>query len=167
MAMMPGFGNVGKACIFIALGLVLVGCDGGSGGVAPSASVALSGTIDIEAGTRVDADNADALLVRAPLIAAQSLPPEFILAGYVSDTTVTSSYPVTEQSPLQFNYFPDSRDVFTAPLQSGFEITLQSFATRLSEVSNVSPTVSELRLTITDSNGSEVGTAVAPSEAGR
>jgi serine protease len=164
MAMMPGFGNVGKACIFIALGLVLVGCDGGSGGVAPSASVALSGTIDIEAGTRVDADNADALLVRAPLIAAQSLPPEFILAGYVSDTTVTSSYPVTEQSPLQFNYFPDSRDVFTAPLQSGFEITLQSFATRLSEVSNVSPTVSELRLTITDSNGSEVGTAVAPSD---
>lgn len=162
MALAPVFVNIGKVLVSIALGLVLAGCDGGSIDIVPSAPVALAGVIDIEAGTRVDADNADALLGRDPLTTAQRLPPEFILAGYVSATTVESLYPRTDQFPDDFYYFPDSQDVFAVSLQPGFEITLQSFATRLSEVSNITPTVSELELTITSTNNAaEFGSVVA------
>ncbi|KMQ75745.1 S8 family serine peptidase [Marinobacter subterrani] len=158
-------GKVAKLGFSMALGLAVAGCGGGSGdggGLLP-ADVAVSGVIDIEAGTRVDADNADALLGRAPLISDQELPPEFILSGYVSGVSQPTLYPPTPGLSDDFYYFPDTEDNFVARLQPGFEITLQSFATRLAESGTDSATASELRLTITSSDGTELGPIIAPS----
>ena len=149
--------NIARLSVAPVLGLFLAGCGGDSGGSAPPATVALSGSIDIEAGTRVDADNADALLGRAPLTGAQPLPPEFILAGYVSDVADTTPYPVTEEIPQPFFFFPDPEDVYVVSLQAGLELTLQSFATRLGSES-------DLRLTVTAPDGTIFGTATASSD---
>jgi len=158
-------GKVAKLGFAMALGLAVAGCGGGSGdggGLLP-ADVAVSGVIDIEAGTRVDADNADALLGRAPLTSGQELPPEFILSGYVSGVSQPTLYPPTPGLSDDFYYFPDTEDNFVARLQPGFEITLQSFATRLAESGTDSATASELRLTITSSDDTELGSIIAPS----
>ena len=166
MAMVSVPGKVAKLGFSLALGLAVAGCGGGSGGdggLLP-ADVAVSGVIDIEAGTRVDADNADALLGRAPLATAQSLPPEFILSGYLSAVGERTPYPPDPSLADDFYYFPDPEDDFTASLQPGFEITLQSFATRLTETGTNPATVSELRLTITSSDGTVLGPIIAPSD---
>ena len=164
MALVSVPGKVAKTGIAMVMGLVLSGCDGGSGGGGETpVDVAISGVIDIEAGTRVDADNADALLGRAPLTETQQLPPEFILAGYVSGVNEPTLYPPDPSLAFEFQYFPDQTDSFSIQLQQGLQLTLQSFATRLNEADSVSPTVSDLELTITDSAGSEVARAVASS----
>lgn len=153
LASVPG--NLGRMCISMALGLAVVGCGGGSGSGDLPAPVALAGTIDIEAGTRVDADNADALLGRAPLTTAQLLPPEFILAGYVSDTTQVRDYPSIYIGSDPFQYFPDPEDLYVSSLQAGLELTLQSFATRLG-------TASDLRLTVEAPDGTILAEKTAP-----
>ena len=102
-----------------------VGCGGGgSGNGEATQPIAVAGTIDIEAGTRVDADNADALTGRAPLTTIQELPPEFVLAGYVSDTVQPRPYPLLESQTDLFEYFPDADDRYVASLQAGLELTL-------------------------------------------
>lgn len=155
MALASVPGNLGKMSISMALGLAVVGCGGGSGGGEVSAPVALAGTIDIEAGTRVDADNADALLGRAPLTTAQLLPPEFILAGYVSDTLQVRDYPLLSGQLDAFQYFPDQEDRYLASLQAGLELTLQSFSTRLG-------TAADLLLRVEAPDGTSVGQVIAP-----
>ena len=155
MALASVPGKVGKTSMTMALGFVLAGCGGGSGGGEPSAQVALAGTIDIEAGTRVDADNADALLGRDPLTTAQLLPPEFILAGYVSDTLQVRDYPLLPGQFDAFRYFPDREDRYMASLQAGLELTLQSFTTRLG-------TASDMLLSVEAPDGTTVGQATAP-----
>jgi serine protease len=147
------FNNFVKICLTALLGLALSGC-GGSGGAGESPPrVALSGTIEIEAGTRVDADNADALISRSRLTGAQRLPAEFILAGYVSDTQQPGDYPGS--SPFQ--YFPDATDEFVSPLKSGLELTLQSFATSLG-------TASDLQITVEAPDGSILADQIAPAD---
>ena len=133
-----------------------VGCGGGgSGNGEATQPIAVAGTIDIEAGTRVDADNADALTGRAPLTTIQELPPEFVLAGYVSDTVQPRPYPLLESQTDLFEYFPDADDRYVASLQAGLELTLQSFTTRLG-------TASDLLLTVEAPDGTTVGQAIAP-----
>ncbi|MDO3720449.1 S8 family serine peptidase [Marinobacter sp. chi1] len=88
----------------------------------------MSGTIDIEAGTRVDFDNADALRFNAvPRSTDQSLPQEFILSGYVSATQGT--YPSAPDFPA-ISYPADPQDSFSMALAAGQALELQAFATR-------------------------------------
>ncbi|WP_339782344.1 S8 family serine peptidase, partial [uncultured Marinobacter sp.] len=111
-----------KHSMLVGLVAALTGCGGSSGGNEPAtASSALSGTIDIETGTRVDADNADALsLNSSPLRTSQSLPPEFILAGYVSASS--GIYPGLSR------YSADPFDTFSMFLRKGQSISLQPFS---------------------------------------
>ncbi|MGK0524378.1 MAG: serine protease [Pseudomonadales bacterium] len=106
----------------------LYGCGGSSGGSEPaSANIALSGIIDIETGTRVDADDADTLALSAsPLGSPQLLPQEFILAGYVSISDGT--YPDRDEFPGN-NYPADPVDTFSMTLREGQNVYLQPFST--------------------------------------
>lgn len=115
-----------RCAILAGLVTAISGCDGGFSGNKPAlANVALSGTIDIETGTRVDADDAGTLaLSAAPLGRSQALPQEFILAGFVSLNSGT--YP---DSPA-LNYQADPVDTFSMTLHKGQTIYLQSFSTR-------------------------------------
>ncbi|WP_191965195.1 S8 family serine peptidase [Marinobacter halotolerans] len=138
----------------VVLGLSLSGCGGSGGEVESPARIALSGIIEIEAGTRVDADNADALISRSRLTGAQRLPAEFILAGYVSDTQQPGDY---SPGSSRFQYFPDTVDEFVSPLKSGLELTLQSFATSLG-------TASDLQIIVESPGGSVVANETAPAD---
>lgn len=112
-----------RHAILAGLMTALSGCGGSSGSTAPTpANTALSGTIDIETGTRVDADDADTLALSAsPLRSPQLLPQEFILAGYVSDPGL---------SGLPGNNYPaDPVDTFSMNLREGQSVYLQSFST--------------------------------------
>ncbi|MCK2151044.1 S8 family serine peptidase [Marinobacter alexandrii] len=110
--------------------LVLAGCGGGSDSDSDlqSVTVALSGFIDIETGTRVDADNADALTLNStPRSTAQSLPQEYVLAGYVS--AFDGVYPSISGFP-SFAYSADPSDEFSMSLRTGQSVELQAFGTR-------------------------------------
>ena len=112
--------------IVAALVAALFGCDGSFNGNEPAlVNVALSGTIDIETGTRVDADDAGTLVLSgSPLRRSQLLPQEFILAGYVSASSGT--YPGLSE----LDYPADPVDAFSMTLREGQTIYLQSFSTR-------------------------------------
>jgi len=115
--------------LVVGLAVAFAGCGGGSGGgeTAP-VDVALSGVIDIEAGTRVDLDNADSLsLNSSPSDSVQALPAEFILAGYVSSED--GSYPTAGGFPGT-DYFIDALDRFALNLAPDQRVSLQAFATR-------------------------------------
>lgn len=110
--------------------LVIAGCGGGSDSDSDlqSVNVALSGFIDIETGTRVDADNADALTLNStPRSSSQSLPREYVLAGYVS--AADGVYPSITGFP-SFAYAADPRDEFSMSLRAGQSVELQAFGTR-------------------------------------
>ncbi len=110
--------------------LVLAGCGGGSDSDSDlqSVNVALSGFIDIETGTRVDADNADALTLNStPRSTAQSLPQEYVLAGYVS--AFNGTYPSIPDFP-SFAYAADPSDEFSMSLRAEQSVELQAFGTR-------------------------------------
>ncbi|WP_273426472.1 S8 family serine peptidase [Marinobacter sp.] len=110
--------------------LVLAGCGGGSDSDSDlqSVTVALSGFIDIETGTRVDADNADALTLNStPRSTAQSLPQEYVLAGYVS--AFDGVYPSISGFP-SFAYAADPSDEFSMSLRTSQSVELQAFGTR-------------------------------------
>lgn len=148
---MTGF----KHTIGILLVFALAGCSENSGGEGQpaTANVALSGIIDIEAGTRVDRDNADALQffgAAGSMEGSQSLPGEFLLAGYVSGSS--DSYP-TSGGPA-FHYFLDAADHYTLPFGPEFEISLQVFKTRANATSDVT-------LKLADNNGTPVATKTA------
>ncbi|AOY87014.1 hypothetical protein BKP64_01805 [Marinobacter salinus] len=123
--------------------MTLAGCGGSSGGDAGSVDFALSGIIDIESGTRVDSDSADALaLTGVPRDSAQLLPQEYILAGYVSQSAGT--YPAIS-GLADARYFADPDDEFSMRLLSGQAVYLQTFATRAG--------ISSLKLSLLDGNG--------------
>ena len=114
----------------VGLMAALAGCGGGSGGGSDSVSepeqetpaLVLSGTIDIEAGTRVDADDGDNLFRgQSPLTEDQALPEQFVLAGYVSK--FAGSYPEGG------SFFADPVDGFTLSLSPGQSVTLQALET--------------------------------------
>ncbi|QSP96599.1 S8 family serine peptidase [Marinobacter salinisoli] len=111
--------------------MLLSGCDGGSSSSEREPgnfNTALSGVIDIETGTRVDADNADALTLNsAPRSTPQSLPQEFILSGYVS--VAQGNYPTAPDFPV-ITYPEDAQDTYTMTLSAGQAVELQAFATR-------------------------------------
>lgn len=110
--------------------LVLAGCGGGSDSDSDlqSVNVALSGFVDIETGTRVDADNADALTLNStPRSTVQSLPQEYVLAGYVS--AFDGVYPSIPDFP-SFAYAADPSDEFSMSLRTGQSVELQAFGTR-------------------------------------
>lgn len=117
-----------RHAILAGLMTALSGCSGGSGSSAPTpANTALSGTIDIETGSRVDADDADTLALSAsPLRSPQLLPQEFILAGYVSVSDGT--YQGLSGFPRN-NYPADPVDTFSMTLREGQSVYLQSFST--------------------------------------
>ncbi|MGO1500242.1 MAG: S8 family serine peptidase [Marinobacter sp.] len=112
-----------KHSILAGLIAALFGCGGGSNGNAQApANIALSGAIDIETGTRVDADSAAALALNpTPLSGPQLLPQEFILAGYVSANSGT--YPGLNE----LRYLTDSVDTYSMTLRKGRGVELQPF----------------------------------------
>lgn len=111
-----------RCALLIALAVILWGCNSGSGGSSqPAADVALSGTIDIETGTRVDADTAAAA---SRLSSAQPLPREFVLAGFVSART--GEY-IDESGAVLGAYQADPRDAFSMNLRPGQTVYLQAF----------------------------------------
>ena len=138
--------------VLVGLITALGGCGGSSGDSEPTpANIAISGTIDIETGTRVDADDGDTLgLGLRPLAGAQPLPREFILAGYVSASA--GKYVSGSQSSGN-PYAADPSDNFSMDLRKGQSVYLQPFST--SEGS------SELTLTLL--SGSRVVETVATS----
>ncbi|WP_203300147.1 S8 family serine peptidase [Marinobacter sediminum] len=135
--------------------LMLAGCGGGgSDSDLQSVNVALSGFIDIETGTRVDADNADALTLNStPRSTAQSLPQEYVLAGYVSASD--GVYPSIPDFP-SFAYAADPSDEFSMSLRTGQSVELQAFGTREG--------ASALRLSLSQGGG-EVDSATTNSSA--
>lgn len=137
-------GNTAAAGLLLAL----AGCGGGSDSSSEPVAVALSGIIDIETGTRVDADNADVLaLSETRLTSPQNLPAEYILAGYVSPSS--GAYPALADFPAT-GYPADPDDTFSMRLRQDQVVELQAFGTRAG--------ASALRLTI-DGSGSEVTTS--------
>ncbi|GAA0842001.1 hypothetical protein GCM10009113_09330 [Marinobacter szutsaonensis] len=125
------------------LAVALAGCGGGSGdGESAPVDVALSGVIDIEAGTRVDSDNADVLQNASVSTEIQDLPQEFVLAGYASGAS--GNYPPLEGQV--FPFFEDVDDQYAVESEPGFEITLQAFQTRFN-------TKSDLKLTVVGESG--------------
>jgi len=120
--------------------LSLAACGGGSGSSTSSSDTTeVSGTIGIEAHTRVDADTADQAelggfsLLNNDNAHPQELASPVILAGYLSDSG--GSYPAITDSngkSLVFNYVADPRDLFRLNLTPDQVVTLQVFASRAS-----------------------------------
>jgi serine protease len=144
--------------------LGLAGCGGSDDTEQPApVNVALSGVIDIEAGTRVDMDNADVLQYFRPATGSQTLPAEFLLAGYVSGST--GAYP--DDLGVIFNYFDDSADHYTLPFGPGFEISLQVFETRAGSASDVTLKLTDTRGRLIDQKtANQSGARVSVSSAG-
>lgn len=114
--------------LIVGLLAVLAGCGGSGGGESTPVNVALSGVIDIEAGTRVDIDTADSLSLNpSPFAGVQALPREFLLAGYLSSQEGT--YPTVGGLPGS-QYYPDAVDRFSMTLAPDQRVSLQAFATR-------------------------------------
>ncbi|MEP6133456.1 S8 family serine peptidase, partial [Marinobacter sp.] len=130
--------NVSVTNSLIVCSLLLSGCGGGSSGNSsdsPSepfpSNVALAGSINIEANTRVDLDTGDSLAIgQNPLSVPQELPVSFVLAGYVSEGE--GFYPPLDG--LQSSrYVADPVDEFRAPLRAGDTLVLQTFAARTAD----------------------------------
>lgn len=119
-----------KHALPVAILAAMAGCGGGSGSDSDlgAVNVALSGFIDIEAGTRVDADNGDALTLNpTPRSTAQNLPPEYVLAGYVSE--FSGDYPLISGFP-RFSYAADLEDEYSVSLRADQVLELRAFGTR-------------------------------------
>ncbi|MFN2359731.1 MAG: S8 family serine peptidase [Marinobacter sp.] len=107
--------------------LLLAGCGGSSGGSAEEPPD-LAGVIDIESGTRVDADTADDIRLdeakdNNTAARAQSLPPGATSGGYLSVSRGTYSTGTVDT----FSFFEDTKDVYVAELSSGDRIAAQVF----------------------------------------
>jgi len=122
-----------KSLLSLGVAAALAGCGGGSSGGSGSANsspspdstsaeIVLSGTIDIEYGARVDADDAGTLASgRKVKEGLQYLPEEFVLAGYVSADPATDSSASTETV-----YPEDEADSYRVSLVPGQTVVLQA-----------------------------------------
>ncbi|HET8850213.1 MAG TPA: S8 family serine peptidase [Marinobacter sp.] len=114
------------------IALALAGCGGGGsdGFITPPPEDPLAGIIAIEANSRIDQDTMDELgLVGAqPASTVQSLPVNFVLAGYVSANS--GSYTFLNGQAATFGYEMDEEDRFTVRLVPGDTIRLESFGSR-------------------------------------
>ncbi|MBJ6137195.1 S8 family serine peptidase [Marinobacter litoralis] len=112
--------------------VTLTGCSdsSGSGDEASERLLSpLSGSIAIEANSRIDQDTMDQLGREGatPANAAQTLPASFVMAGYVSRGAGT--YPAAASACQTKNYQADPADTFSVPLAAGETIVLKSFGT--------------------------------------
>lgn len=108
----------------------LVGCSGGSGSTPPPD---LSGSIAIEANTRVDLDTADeeragVSISNSNAASAQPLPANATIGGYLSANRGTYNNPVGSFPFGPFEYFEDPTDFYIAELVAGDRISFQVFA---------------------------------------
>lgn len=127
MPVIPKAATHFRYTMLAALGVALWGCDGSSGRIDINpAGVALSGSIAIESGTRVDTDDAGTLaLGLTPFTGTQTLPKEFILAGYVSaEAGIYSS----RGGRPGATYPRDPVDTYALPLHPEQSIALQPFS---------------------------------------
>ncbi|WP_428378825.1 S8 family serine peptidase [Marinobacter adhaerens] len=135
--------------LLLAAGIAfLTGCGGGGGEasseplpVAPGSP--LAGQINIEAGSRIDQDTMDELGLSGaqPATSPQSLPLNFVLAGYVSGDS--GSYEAI--SGQIFSYSADASDQFLVPLAPGEVVRLVSLGSRAGNP--------QLTLTLFDGSG--------------
>ncbi|KPP99862.1 S8 family peptidase [Marinobacter sp. HL-58] len=108
--------------------LLLAGCGGGGSGGSAEDPPDLAGVIDIESGTRVDADTADDIRLDEAIEndeprSAQALPPGATAGGYLSVDDGTYS---TESTGL-FSFFSDPVDLYVTQLSGGDRIAVQAF----------------------------------------
>lgn len=108
----------------------LAGCGGGSGSTPPPD---LSGSIAIEANTRVDLDTADeeragVSISNSDPASAQPLPANATIGGYLSANGGTYNNPVGTFPFGPFRYFKDDADFYIAELVAGDRISFQVFA---------------------------------------
>lgn len=111
--------------------LALVGCGGGGGGDddgdGPPPDV-LSGSIQIEARTRIDSDTADDIFVGTAVSnddSPQSFPSPVLAAGYLSANGGTYDN-ATTQSPAT-SFYQDLDDSFRLTLDESQVVTIQAF----------------------------------------
>lgn len=130
--------------------LVISGCGGGSGAAIDSTTTAISGTITIESGTRVDSDTADDSRLGMAVAnntdsTAQDLPDAAVTGGYVSAT----SGRYLSDGTFSFVYPVDNRDNFRMRLADGARVVVQVFQ---SDESTGDPSI---RLSIRNNAGDE------------
>ena len=141
------------------LSLLLAACGGGSGS-SSSTSGQVSGTINIEAHTRVDADTADQselggfTLLNNSDSNPQELSSPVILAGYLSDSD--GAYPpITDTSgkTLVFGYVADPRDLYRLTLAPDQVVSWQVFPSRAtgSAIGSISASIA-----LTDDSGNVI-----------
>lgn len=121
MPTFPVFNVPARLLLLTGLISLLSGCGGGGG---PEEGVTVSGTISIEAGTRVDSDNADDALYRTSVsnnlpVTAQLVPVPGIVGGYLSGEAGTY--------PEGGDYPQDTDDYFTGPFEAGDLVLVQFF----------------------------------------
>ncbi|TVP57064.1 MAG: hypothetical protein EA349_07220 [Halomonadaceae bacterium] len=106
---------------------LLAGCDGGSALSANREAPALTGTILMEQGTRVDQDTAVDILEGTRIDALQSppLPGDVLLAGFVSHQA--GDYPAPSEFFTPFPYPQDPEDAFQLPMLAGQGVSLRFF----------------------------------------
>lgn len=103
------------------------GGDGDDGGSAESPNV-ISGTIQIEARTRIDSDTADDIFVGTAVSnnnSPQSLPSPVLAAGYLSANDGTYDNATPDSRPTRF--YQDSSDSFRLTLSESQTIMIQAF----------------------------------------
>lgn len=129
MAMQPGFPLI----LAVSGLLLLAGCGGGGGGASSEPPTRqptgpLAGQINIEASSRVDQDTMDELALSGaqPADSAQTLPVNFILAGYVSGQS--GSY--GSINGQIFSFRADPEDAYSIPMAPGEEIRLVNLGSR-------------------------------------
>lgn len=131
--------------------LVLVGCGGGGAGSQPpvvGTDSPLAGQIAIEAGSRIDQDTMDELarFGSQPASDSQTLPVNFILAGYVSGASGFYER-VNGQS---FSFRADPEDTFSVPMAEGEVLRLVTLGSRAGDP--------QLTLTLFDGSGKNSST---------
>ena len=133
--------RLGAVSVFV---LVLSACGGGSTDSGSANTGEISGTIDIEAHTRVDADTADQadagnfVTLNNDPSHIQKLPSPVILAGYMSDSSGT--YPAIQVGSNNkytvFAYPQDDRDLYQLNLDPNQKVVWQVFKTRADSSQN-------------------------------
>ncbi|MDX1559006.1 MAG: S8 family serine peptidase, partial [Marinobacter sp.] len=139
--------------------LLLAGCGGGGSGASsepPSSSPQspLAGQISIEASSRIDQDTMDELAFSGaqPADSPQTLPVNFILAGYLSG--LSGSYSTINGQV--FGFQADPEDIYSVPMAPGEVVRLISLGSRAGD-----PT---LTLTLEDGPSETTSRSSEPAE---